>query len=54
MTAVFEYCPEGGYIAYIREIPGVNSQGDTLEEANSNLEDALSLVLSEFPDLLSI
>ena len=30
------------YIAYLEEIPGVNTQGKTLEEAFANLADALN------------
>jgi len=33
------------YIAYIKEIPGVNTQGRTLSEARSNLKEALALIL---------
>ena len=44
-TAVYVEVPEGGYSAYIEEIPGVNSQGETLEEAKDNLREALQLVL---------
>jgi predicted RNase H-like HicB family nuclease len=47
MTAVFEPCDEGGYIAYVREIPGINTQGETLEVAKENLADALNLVFEE-------
>lgn len=43
LTAVFEKVPEG-YIGYIEEISGVNTQGDTLEEVKSNLIEALQLV----------
>ena len=32
------------YIAYIKEIPGVNTQGRTLVETRKNLEDALQLM----------
>ena len=32
------------YIAYIKEIPGVNTQGRTLAEAHSNLREALALI----------
>lgn len=45
MTAVFEPAEEGGYVAYIGEMPGVNSQGETLEEAKANLLDALALMM---------
>jgi len=44
LTAVFEKVPEG-YIGYVEEISGVNTQGDTLEEAKANLVEALQLVL---------
>jgi predicted RNase H-like HicB family nuclease len=32
------------YIAYIKEVPGVNTQGRTLAEARSNLKEALALI----------
>jgi predicted RNase H-like HicB family nuclease len=44
LTAVFQKVPEG-YIAFVEELPGANSQGDTLEEARSNLREAVQLVL---------
>jgi predicted RNase H-like HicB family nuclease len=43
-TAVFVEVPEGGYAAYVEEIPGANTQGESLEEARENLKDALQLV----------
>jgi predicted RNase H-like HicB family nuclease len=46
LTAIFEPAPEGGYVCWLEEMPGVQSQGETLEEARSNLEDALKLSLS--------
>jgi predicted RNase H-like HicB family nuclease len=33
------------YVAYIREIPGVNTQGRTLAEARRNLKEALMLII---------
>ena len=44
LTAVFERVPEG-YIGYVEELPGANTQGETLEEARENLEEAVRLVL---------
>ena len=44
-TAVFIEEPEGGYSAYVEEIPGANTQGETLEEAKENLKEAVLLVL---------
>jgi predicted RNase H-like HicB family nuclease len=33
------------YVAYVEEIPGVNTQGRTLKEARRNLKEALTLIL---------
>jgi predicted RNase H-like HicB family nuclease len=40
LTAVYEK-HDDWIIAYLEEIPGVNTQGRTKEEARENLEDAL-------------
>jgi predicted RNase H-like HicB family nuclease len=44
-TAVFEPAEEGGYTALVEELPGAISQGDTLDEARKNLQDAIKLIL---------
>ncbi len=44
LTAVFQQMPEG-YIAFVEELPGANMQGDTLDEARTNLQEAVQLVL---------
>lgn len=44
LTAVFQKVPEG-YIAFVEELPGANTQGDTLDEARQNLKEAVTLVL---------
>jgi len=44
LTKVFQKVPEG-YIGFIEELPGANTQGETLEEARANLEEAIQLVL---------
>ena len=43
-TAVFQKVPEG-YIAFVEEFPGANTQGATLDEARSNLREAVTLVV---------
>jgi predicted RNase H-like HicB family nuclease len=43
-TAVFRKVPEG-YIGFVEELPGANTQGATLEEARLNLREAVALVL---------
>ena len=45
LTAVFENAEEGGYIGYVEEMPGVNTQGVTIDETKANLIDALDLYL---------
>ncbi|OFW08598.1 MAG: hypothetical protein A3G20_02710 [Acidobacteria bacterium RIFCSPLOWO2_12_FULL_59_11] len=44
LAAVFEQVPDG-YIGFVEELPGANTQGATLEEARANLEEAVELVL---------
>ncbi len=44
LTAVFMSVPEG-YIGFVEELPGANTQGDTLEEARENLKEAVQMVL---------
>ena len=44
LTSVFRRVPEG-YLAFVEELPGANTQGATLEEARLNLKEAVALVL---------
>ena len=44
LTAVFQKVSEG-YIGFVEELPGANTQGATLEEARENLLEAVQLVL---------
>jgi predicted RNase H-like HicB family nuclease len=43
-TAVYMPVPEG-YVAFVEELPGANTQGATLDEARDNLREAVALVL---------
>lgn len=43
-TAVYMKVPEG-YVAFVEELPGANTQGETLEEARVNLKEAVIMVL---------
>lgn len=45
LTAVFRKV-SGGYVAFVEELPGTNTQGKTLAEARSNLTEAVRMVLS--------
>lgn len=44
-TAVFEHTEDGWWIGYVEEVPGANTQGESLEETRENLKEALQLVL---------
>lgn len=44
LTAVFEKVPLG-YIGYVEQLPGANTQGATLDEARANLREAVRLVM---------
>jgi len=44
LTAVYQKVAEG-YIAFIEELPGANSQGATLDEARTNLVEAVEMVM---------
>jgi predicted RNase H-like HicB family nuclease len=44
LTAVYMKVPEG-YVGFVEELPGANTQGETLEEARANLEEAVAMVL---------
>ena len=39
------------WAAYVEEVPGVNTQGKTLDEARENLQEALTMVLEANRDL---
>jgi len=42
--AIIEPAEEGGYTAYIPKLPGCVSEGETYEEAMSNIHEALTLL----------
>lgn len=44
LTAVYMPVPEG-YIGFIEELPGANTQGSTMEETRENLKEAVQMVL---------
>jgi predicted RNase H-like HicB family nuclease len=45
LTAIYERAEEGGYIGYVAELPGANTQGETIEETRENLREAVTLLL---------
>jgi predicted RNase H-like HicB family nuclease len=48
LTAILTPAEEGGFVALNPET-GTTTQGETIEEALSNLKDATALFLEEFP-----
>lgn len=44
LTAVYKKVPEG-YIGFVEELPGANTQGATIEEARENLKEAVEMVI---------
>jgi predicted RNase H-like HicB family nuclease len=44
-SVFYESSPEGGYVASVPALPGCHSQGETLEEAESNIREAVELYL---------
>ena len=62
-TAIIEKCPETNlYVSYIPGFVGAHTQGETLDEVNSNLKEVIEMILqdgapvfeSEFVGLQSI
>lgn len=51
-TAVYQRVPEG-YIGFVEELPGANTQGATLEEVRANLLEAVGLVLQANRELIA-
>jgi predicted RNase H-like HicB family nuclease len=51
LTALFQKVPEG-YIGFVEELPGANTQAATLEEARTNLQEAVALVLEANRELI--
>ena len=48
LTAVIQELPAaegGGFWAFVEELPGAITQGKTLEEVRSNLQEAVSMML---------
>lgn len=44
-TVIYQAVPEGGYIAFAPSLPGCHTQGESLEEAEQNIREAIQLYL---------
>ena len=52
LTAIYEKAEEGGYVGYVAELPGANTQGETMEGVRENLKEAVALLLECHRDQL--
>lgn len=50
LKIVLEPSDEGGYTAYVPSLPGCLSEGDTLDEAMTNIREAIDLYLDTVED----
>ena len=41
----YEQAPEGGYVAFVPALPGCHTQGETLEETERNVREAIAVYL---------
>jgi antitoxin HicB len=44
-SVFYEQAPEGGFVASVPALPGCHTQGDSLEEAERNIKEAIALYL---------
>ena len=44
-SVIYETVPEGGYLAFVPELPGCHSQGDNLAETKRNIKEAVEVYL---------
>ena len=44
-SVFYEQAPEGGYVAFVPALPGCHTQGETLEETERNVKEAIALYL---------
>ena len=50
LQVALEECEEGGYTIYVPSLPGCISEGETKEEALSNIKEAIELYLEPTED----
>jgi predicted RNase H-like HicB family nuclease len=44
-SVFYEQAAEGGYVAFVPALPGCHTQGETLEETERNVKEAIALYL---------
>ena len=49
-SVFYEAAAEGGYVAFVPALPGCHTQGETLEEAEANIKEAIEAYLESVAD----
>jgi len=49
-SVFYEQAAEGGYVASVPALPGCHTQGETLEETERNIKEAIALYLESLAD----
>lgn len=49
-SVFYEAAAEGGYVAFVPSLPGCHTQGETLEEAENNVKEAIEAYLESMAD----
>jgi predicted RNase H-like HicB family nuclease len=44
-SVYYEQVPEGGFVAFVPALPGCHTQGETLDEAEQNVREAIALYI---------
>ena len=44
-SVYYEQASEGGYVAFVPALPGCHTQGETLEDTERNVKEAIALYL---------
>ncbi|MGI8726667.1 MAG: type II toxin-antitoxin system HicB family antitoxin [Solirubrobacterales bacterium] len=50
VEVVFEPQPEGGFTVYSPDLPGMVTQGETMEEATASAQEAIALYVESMRD----
>lgn len=49
-SVFYESAPEGGYVAFAPALPGCHTQGETLEETEKNIREAIEVYLESLAE----
>jgi predicted RNase H-like HicB family nuclease len=47
---IIERAPDGSYSAYVPDLPGCTTAGDTVEEVHQNMKEAVSLYIESLKE----